>query len=330
MKLKRLLPLFLFSLMFTSLTGCGNNLTKVGILQPLGHPALDTAIKGFKQGLEDNGFINGKNIQFVEMNANQNATLLPTYAESLVTSCALSLGVGTDASIALKAASNSKGIEKPVLFTAVTDPNNAGLVSNYDAPEGFVTGSSDAQPVDAQIDLIIEAIPTVDKIGIIYTTSETNSKVQADQAKAAITKIGGIDVEEKTCSNTDIDTVIKDLASKPGIDAIYIPTDNNIAAHMSIIQDACAPKGILVVCGEEGMLVNGGHLTLSINYAELGKRAGIMAADLLKGNKSVAQTPVVTMKKDECEYVMSSSHLKEANITLSPALVAKCRDIDAK
>ena len=68
-------------------------------------------------------------------------------------------------------------------------------------PGGYITGSSDANPVEAQIDLIKECIPDADKIGILYTQSETNSEVQANQAQAQAEKVG-LTVVRMTCTDT--------------------------------------------------------------------------------------------------------------------------------
>jgi len=326
MKKKILLPLLAVPFMIGALTGCNSNKTVIGILQPVGHPALDAAREGFIEALKEKGFEEGKNISIQYKNANQNSTNLVSYSEYLVDKSALTLGIGTDAALALKGSSETKGLNKPVLFTAVTDPKTAELVTNYDAPEGFVTGTSDAQPIAAQIDLVKEIIPSADKIGVLYTLSEINSQVQAADAKTAI-EAASCTCITKTCTNTDIATAAASLFNESGLDAVYLPTDNNIAAHVSIIKELADAKHILVVTGEEGMLKGGGHITLSINYKELGKRTGYMAASILSKEKTISQVPVVTMTKEECEYVYCSANCTSAGITIPPETIAKCRDI---
>ena len=188
MKRKNLL-LATACLSLVSLTSCGGK-TKIGILQPVEHSALSAARLGFIEGLKEKGFEDGKNITIYYQNANDEPANQTQYAKSLTAKCDITLGIGTGSSQALQAAHVNSGSTKPILFTAVTDPVDAKLVASNDAPGGFITGTSDMNPVEAQIDLIKTCLPDVDKIGIIYTQSETNSKVQANLAKAEAEKYG--------------------------------------------------------------------------------------------------------------------------------------------
>lgn len=331
MKTKKLLVTALTAIAFASgLTACGGDKVdfKIGILQPVEHAALDAAQNGFKEGVKEK--LGDKKVEFNYLNAMASDANMSLYAADLVDSNDLNLGIGTGAALALKSASITKGSTKPVLFTAVTDPVDAKLVTDKDAPEGFITGSSDMNPVVDQIVLIKEVMPAVSKIGILYTQSEVNSKVQSDMAEAKITELGLTPVI-RTCTNSaDITSAAQALVDD-GVEAIYIPTDNNIAANMGAVKTPANAAHVLVMCGEEGMIKNGGHLTLSINYFDLGKQAGIMAADILLKNKTVKETPVKYMTSEECTYVLSSKNLEAAQITIPDSVKAAhtWSDVDA-
>ncbi len=300
---------------------------KVGILQPVEHEALDAAREGFKQGLVEKGYDSSK-VEFVYRNAGgRGASDIAAYAKDIVSVCDLYLGIGTDASKALKTAAEDKGLIKPCLFTAVTDPVDAGLVDSLENGKGFVTGTSDMQPIAAQIDLIQECIPAVDKVGILYTESESNSVVQKNQASAALAA-KSIAVVTRACSNSsDVSANALALASEPGLDAIYIPTDNNIAANTDAVKTAVQNKGILVVTGEENMMKGCGAATLSIDYTALGKVTGETAAQILKEELVPGKLPVKTMSAEDCEYVISSANCADANVTLPASVIAKSRDV---
>ena len=300
---------------------------QIGILLPVEHSALQTCANGFIEGLKESGLKEGTDFSIEIKNAAGKDADLQNFAKQLVTSKNMTFGLGTGASQALKSASIDKGSLNPVLFSAVTDPVDAGLVESLENGKGFVTGSSDAQPITEQIALIKECLPEADKIGIIYTQSETNSKIQADQAEAAA-ELAGMSVERKTVTGPgDISTTALALASVEGIDAIYVPTDNNIAANMNAVKEAANSKHVLVVAGEEGMLSSGGHITLSIDYKELGKRTGEVAAQILKGEKKAYEVPVITMTKEDCKFVYSSANLASSGITLPQNVLDKCEDI---
>ncbi len=312
-----------------SLTACGsggNNVTikkydgkfRVGILQPVEHSALGAARDGFKAGLSDSGV---EDLVFDYRNAGGNDADLNLLAKDLVDNCTMTLGIGTGAALALKGAQDNAGLRKPLLFTAVTDPVEAKLVDSKDNPKGYVCGTTDANPVEEQVAIIKEFKPEASKVGIMYTQTEVNSKVQSDQAEAAIKK-AGMSADIRTCSNSsDIKATASALVSA-GVDAIYVPTDNNIAANMNAVKEAAASKGVLVVCGEENLVANGGHVTLSIDYYNLGVATGKIAAQILKKEKKPVDFPVVPVASSECTYAYSASNLASAGLSMPEALLA--------
>ncbi|MCR5308731.1 MAG: ABC transporter substrate-binding protein [Bacilli bacterium] len=331
MKTKKLLVTALSTFGFAAgLSACGNkNVTitlpdktegfVIGILQPVEHPALEAARNGFEESLNEK--IGKGKFEIKYLNAGGNDADLQLDAQTLVDECDMTFGIGTGAAQALKNSSIAKGYTKPVIFSAVTDPVDAKLVENKDAPEGFVTGSSDMNPVDDQIELIQEIIPTVKKIGVLYTQSEINSKVQSDMAKAKAESLG-LEVVVKTCQNTSDITSTASALVQENVEAIFIPTDNNIASNMNAVKSAADQAHVLVMCGEEGMIKSGGHVTLSIDYKELGKHAGVMAGDILLKNKTVSESPVKYMTSEECTYVLSSSNLADAGITIPESVMS--------
>ena len=296
---------------------------KIGILLPVEHDALNKAADGLKEA----GWEDGKNVEFDARNAQGSADQQRVLAKTLIDNCILTLGLGTGASLDLVTVQEEKGSKNPILFTAVTDPVDAELVESLEQPGGYVTGTSDAQPIDAQIGLIKTCMPDADKVGIFYTAKEPNSVVQAKQAKAAI-EAAGMTAVTKTCNDsTDIETSLASLVASDGLDAIYVPTDNNVAANMNFVSDAVKGKGILVVSGEEGMLEKGGQITLSVDYTNLGKVTGQMAAQILKGEKKPSELPVVSMGKEECKKVLNSKWLNDAGIVLPDDVLNQFEDI---
>lgn len=326
MKKTKFIAVAAAALSIIALSSCGQNKGyKIGILLPVEHVALETCTAGFKEAIASANL--DIQVSFDERNAGGNDADLIAFSKDLVSICDMTFGLGTGASQALKSASVDKGVINPVLFSAVTDPVDAGLVETLANGKGFVTGTTDAQPVGEQIDLITQLLPDADKIGILYTQSETNSKIQADQAQAAA-EAAELEVSVKTVTGpADISATALALASEAGMDAIYIPTDNNLAANMNAIKSAATSNHVLVVTGEEGMLSSGGHVTLSIDYKELGKKAGEMAVQIIKGEKRALDIPVTGMAADDCKYVYSSTNVAEAGIVLPEWFTSMTEDI---
>lgn len=324
---KKLLLLSLLPLTIGALTGCKKESggVKIGLLT-LGFEAVDIAADGFLAELKAAG-IKYSAIKRIPRDSSNRGT----QALDLASQCNYLLGLGTDNSKALKAAVEGKGKAETttLFFSAVTDPVAEGLVPSMDNGSGFVCGTTDMNPVAEQIELIQECIPGVDKVGIFYTVSENNSAIQANMAKEKL-EAEGITPVIKTCmSATDISSNIVDLVSTAGLDAIYIPTDNNIAANGTrAVAQAVANKNILVVCGESGMLKSCGAVTLSIDYENLGRLTGKMAVQVIKGEKKAKDIPVGSLPIEELEYVMSLNNAKQAGVTIPDSVQAKCTNLD--
>lgn len=325
-RLTSLLPLFLMSVGTIGLSSCNKGQT-IGVLQPVEHAALGAARDGFIAAVKETH----PNVRVDYRNAGGNDADLNTLAKDLIDTSALTLGIGTGAAKALQGASVNAGSTKPVVFTAVTDPVVSGLVKSKDNPDGFICGTTDANPVEAQIALIKEFKPTATKVGIMYTQTEENSEVQARQAEAAIVAAGMASVKLTCANSSDIKTVAENLVAN-GVDAIYLPTDNNIAANMNAVKQAAISGHVLVVCGEENMLKEGGHITLSIDYYQLGFSAGRMAAQILSGNKKPTDFKVEPVPASNCAYVYSSQNLTDAGLTMLESMKSahSWKDINAK
>ena len=194
---------------------------KIGIMQFGEFTALTNATKGFIDGLAEAGYVDGENITIHQLSAAAEAANCPSIADTLVNENSdLILAVATPSASAVK----EKTSTIPVLFTAVTDPAGSGLIESNDAPGANLTGTSDMNPVSQQIALGKQLIPDAKKVAVMYCSSESNSKIQADLAEAAI-KEQGMESVVKTISAIDeAKSAIESLKGK--VDFIYIPTDN--------------------------------------------------------------------------------------------------------
>ena len=293
---------------------------EIGMLQIADVGALNTARENFVSTLKASPLLSGKTLNFRYENAHGDDNEQKTAARSLVVNSDLLLGVSTGSSQDLKNARDEAGKKQPILFTAVSDPVAASLVKSIEHTNGSVTGTSDDNPVEAQIELITKCLskaPKDIKLAIMYTSSEVNSRSQANRAVKAAKAAGIINVQTKTCTNvSDLQAVAQNVANN--FDAVYIPTDNNIADNMPTVKAAieAGTKHTLCVVGEEGML-NGGHITYSISYALLGKRTGEMAVDILTGTKQTHEINVEKMlDEDYLSKVYSSANLAAAGISI--------------
>lgn len=290
---------------------------RIGVNQLVEHAALDASYRGFVDALAEAGYVDGENIKIDYQNAQGDQANVNTIATKLVNdSNDLILAIATPASQAV--ANATKDI--PILFTAVTDPVEAGLVAEYNAPGGNVTGTSDLTPVKEQIELLTKLIPGVKKIAVLYSSSEVNSKIQADMAIEAAAAYG-IEVIEATVSNTnEIQQVVESLVGK--VEAIYAPTDNMIASAMPTVAMVANSNSIPVICGEGGMVEAGGLATYGIDYYELGRLTGKQAVKIIEGTDT-ATMPIEYLSAEECTLTFNEEVAKQLGITIPEDLIQK-------
>jgi putative ABC transport system substrate-binding protein len=202
------------------------------------------------------------------------------------------LAITTDAAQTIA----GKTTEIPILGTAITSYTVAGLIDSDEKPGGNITGTSDMNPVAAQVDLIRELAPDAAVIGLIYNSSEDNSVLQADLAKKQI-EASGLKWEEATVTNSnEIQQAMQSLATKCG--AIYIPTDNTVASAMATVNSVASEAKIPTICGESSMVMEGGLATMGINYYDLGYKTGLMAIEVING-KNPGDMPIQYADKSD-------------------------------
>lgn len=282
------------------LAGCGqkksagdsSSIKKIGVLQVVQHPSLDKAYEGFKKGLKEGGYTEGKNIKINYQNAQNNQDNLKSMSEKLVNDKSdLILGIATPAAQSIATATS----EIPTVVTAVTDLKAAKLVKSTDKPGGNVTGTTDMVPIDKQIALLLSIVPKAKTIGIMYNGGEANSKIQADLAITALKKAGVKTVIKTANTTNDVQQVTETLASST--DGIYVPTDNTFASAASIIGKIVKEKKIPLVAGSTDQVKTGGLATIGIDYESLGKQTGKMAAKILDGKAKPETMPVEKAKE---------------------------------
>ncbi|WP_279083685.1 ABC transporter substrate-binding protein [Lactobacillus apis] len=277
------------------LGGCSNNkkadndsdVKHVGVLQVVQHPSLDKAYKGFKKGLKEEGYVEGKNLKIDYQNAQNNQDNLKSMSEKLVNEKSdLMLGIATPAAQSL--ANTSQDI--PIVVTAVTDLKAAKLVKSDTKPGKNVTGTTDMVSIERQIKLLLSIVPKAKTVGIMYNAGESNSKIQADLATAVLKK-AGVKVLIKTANSTnDVQQVTETLASK--VDGIFVPTDNTFDSAADVVGKAVKEKKVPLVASSVDQVKTGGLASIGIDYELLGEQTGKMAAKILAGKAKPADMPV--------------------------------------
>lgn len=298
-------------------TASDDTIYKIGVCQLVQHDALDAAYDGFIDGLKEAGFEEGKNLKIDYQNAQGEQANCATIASKLVNDQDdLILAIATPAAQACANATS----DIPIVVTAVTDPAESGLVESNEAPGKNVTGTSDLNPITEQMDLLVKLVPGAKKIAVLYNSSESNSKIQAEMAKEAGEKLGLEVIDATVSSSNEIQQVVQSLVGK--VEAVYAPTDNMIAAGMATVAMVANENNLPVICGEAGMVEAGGLATYGINYYELGKLSGAQAAKILKGEATPASMPIEYLDASKLQVTVNEEVAKQLEIEI-PADLTK-------
>ena len=204
----------------------------------------------------------------------------------------------------------------PILVSAVTDPESAKLVKSNAKPDTNVSGTSDLTPVAAQIKLLKQIVPGAKKVGLMFCSSEQNSIFQIEMAKKACESEGLSFIEASVSNSNEIQQVTQSLVGK--VDAIYIPTDNMLAAGMANVAMVANQNKIPTIVGEDGMVKSGGLCTYGLNYYELGKQTAKMAVDILKNGAKPQDMPIQYLEK--CDFSKNAETEKALGLTLPETL----------
>ena len=260
----------------------------IGISQFAEHGSLDNCREGFLEGLKEAGYEEGKNLTIEYQNAQADTGNAATIADSFVNKKVdLICAIATPS--AMSAYNSAMDADIPVIYTAVSDPAGAGLVNEDGTNVGNITGTSDKLPVTEQMALIRELMPDAKKIGILYTTSEANSVSTIQEYKDHAEEYGFEIVDTGINTIADVEMAAKDLASK--VDCISNLTDNTVVSALQTVLAAANDAKIPVFGSEVEQVKNGCVAAVGIDYVALGKQTGEMAAKVLKGEATAAETP---------------------------------------
>lgn len=230
------------------------------------------------------------------------------------------IGIATPAAQALANTTS----EIPIVLGAITDPVSAGLVKNDQQPGGNITGVSDKSPVDAQFELVKEILPESKKVGILYASSEENSKYQVEEAKKIAENQGWSVKTYAVPSSNEIAQTVQVMTSE--VDFIYIPTDNTIANAMQTVVNEANKSKTPIIPSVDTMVEQGGLATVGINQFDLGIQTGKMAADILSGKAKPATTPIYTFKTGD--IIINEKQAAKLGISIPENIKSKATIIE--
>lgn len=257
---------------------------RIGISVQNSIPDLVAAINGFKKGMEQCGFVDGKNVKYDLQNALGDIPSLTTiskkFADDKVDMIA---AIGTAALVAGYNATKDQNI--PIVFNSVTNPYVAipGVIKTETDHSPYITGIQALVNIETVMKTIQEVAPNAKNIGLIYNPAEINSKFLRDQSQEVAKKLGLNLVEASIAQSSEVLTAAQSIADK--VDVFYTTTDVTVVnALPSLVKVATDNKKPLIASNPQSA-ERGAAVAVGIDYFDVGILSAIKGAAVLDGKK---------------------------------------------
>ena len=290
---KKLTALFMIMVLMFALASCGQKgneddesgnepkVFHVGVVQLVQHPALDAATQGFQDALKEKL---GDRVVFDVKNGSGEPANCTTIVNGFISDDVDLIMANATPAVAAAATATS---EIPILGTSVTEYGAALDIENFNGASGInVSGTSDLAPLDQQAQMVKDLFPDAKTVGILFCSSEANSKYQVKVVSECLVKLGMTPKEFSFTDTNDIAAVAQQACDES--DVIYIPTDNKAADCAETINNVASVAGVPIIAGEEGICKACGVATLTIDYYDLGHETGLMAFEILENGADVS------------------------------------------
>ncbi len=285
----------------------------VAVTSIVEHPALDSIKDGVKEALTEAGYTEANGLKWQFQTAQGNTAIAAQIARKFVgDNPDVIVAIATPSAQAVVAATKTI----PVVYSAVTDPVAAQLVSTMDASGTNVTGVSDMLVLSKQIDLIKQVVPDAKRVGMVYNPGEANSVVVVKEMRDLLTQAGMTLVEATAARTVDVGAAARSLVGK--VDVIYTNTDNNVVSAYEALVKVGTDAKVPLIASDTDSVARGAIAAMGVNYHNLGLQTGKMVIRILKGEKP-GDIPSET--SDKLELFVNPGAAKKQGVTLSDAFI---------
>ncbi len=304
--------------MSTMLTACGGTETggdaegtyKVAIVKYVDDASLNQIEDAIVAQLEAKEAELGVEFEIIKYNGQADGAVLNQIAaDVLAEEVDAVVPIATPAAVLLQAATEDTDI--PVIFSAVSNPVEDGLVADAAKPGANVTGTSDGIDTEAIFKLMLVQNPDLKKVGLLYDQGQSSSLVSIKDAEA-FCKANNIEVVKKTGTNVSEIQTAADALVAAGVDAIFTPQDNTVMTAELAIYEKFTDAKIPHYTGADSFALNGALLGYGVNYENLGTLTADMVIDIVVNGANPAETGV--KKLEEGILTVNTDTAKALNI----------------
>lgn len=289
---------------------------KVAIANLGPHVALNAVVSGFKKGLEEGGFTEGENVAFEYKDANFDPAVVAQMITALeATDPDVFLTVTTPITQASKRVVRNKAI--PIVFAPVTDPVDAGLVETWDKGSERFVGASNLQSMKTVLEFGQQLLGDVETVGLLYNPGDANDVVNVRYAQEAADEMG------ITLNAVSVDTpndIPVRIAALTGVDFIYLIPSSMLQPAMPAVAAAANKANIPVINASPAGVEDGLVLaSMSVSWFDVGRQAGLRAAQILDGAKP-SELSVFRPTPEDHSALISAKRMDAMGMTLPDAL----------
>ena len=308
--MKRMLLLLAVVVALSPLAGARAETYRISVSQFVEHPALDAVLKGFQDDLKENGVDADYQIHNAQANM---ATAGQIGSQIMGEKPDLILAIATpSAQTCAQALKKAPHMAKtPMLFSAITDPVGAGLVSNLQAPGANITGVSDMLPLDKHMEMVRMFLPGMKRLGVMYNSGEANSKSSVEMIRRVGEKMDFEVVEATVTKTSEVYQAAKSLVGR--VDAVFVPTDNTVVESLESAIKVCDQNDLPLFCADVDSVRRGAVAAMGFDYYKHGRQTGAMARRIFAGAKP-SGTPVEM--QEELQLHINLKFAERMNVTV--------------
>lgn len=295
-------------------------LYRIGMLERTSMAINAANVDGFRQGLRELGYVEGKSFTIEYRSADGGDERFPGLATELVRlKVDLLLTRGTPAALAAKSATGTI----PVVIVGVGDPVGQNVVASLARPGGNITGLSaavtDIYPIRVQ--LLKELVPKMTRVAALFNMSNPASPPQWNRVETAARSLG---IEPQLLDVRTAEAIERafDSAQRQRADALIVGLDTLTQANQRVIVDLAARRRLPAIYASTEFI--GGLITYGVHYPDMYRRAASYAHKIFKGAKP-ADLPVE--EPTRLELVINLKTANSLGLTIPPALLVRANRV---
>lgn len=287
----------------------------IGVAKFVSHPALDALEKGIVDEIK----AARPEVKFDLQNSNADmgtaAQIARRFKDEKV---AIAIGIATPTAQALANAIK----DRPIVYSAVTDPVAAGLVASLAKGGANITGTSDMTPVRQQLDLLF-SLKEVKRLGHVYNSGEANSVKLAELVKSYCDAKGVKLVAATVTNSAEVKQAVLSIADR--IDAIYLGNDNTVFSAINAVAEVATQRKLPLVTADPSSAETGVPVlaALGFDYYAMGRATGRLALRILAGEKTSDIPASLSTDPADFELVVNKDTAAKIGIVLSPAMLSR-------